>query len=108
MFIGYATTRIRPSTRVVSAWTLFIGLAAAWALHAAEPTTAPESPSAPELQLDRLAPPTIYSPSAEHYRFGAYGPSLVSDASFYPIPQDPVTRETYVRFLDELGLFKIA
>jgi len=104
----HETTQTRPTTRVVSAWTLFISLAAALPLQAAEPSKAPETAAGPEAKIERLAPPAIYSPSAEHYRFGAYGPALVSDPDFYPIPQDPVTRETYVRFLDELGLFKIA
>jgi hypothetical protein len=57
--------------------------------------------------VERVGPPTLYSPSAEHYRFGAYGPALVSDPDFYPIPQDPVTRETYMQFMDKLGLFKV-
>ncbi|MFZ9856514.1 MAG: hypothetical protein ACO3I0_15465 [Limisphaerales bacterium] len=51
--------------------------------------------------------PTIYSPSVERYRFGAYGPSVVSDPGFYPIPRDPVTRDTYLRWLEEMDLFRI-
>jgi len=53
----------------------------------------------------RLGPPTLYSPSVERYRFGT---TDVSNPAFYPIPQEPVTRETYLRWLEEMDLFRIA
>ena len=100
-------TRTRLPLRVVSALAWATGLAALLPLQAEQPSQAPEATPRPEAEIERLAPPTIYSPSAEHFRFGTYGPALVSDPEFYPIPQDPVTRETYVQFMDELGLFKV-
>lgn len=102
------THQTRRTTQVGSAWTLVISLAALWPLQAAEPSPASRSTSGLAAKPDCLAPPTIYSPSVERYRFGAYGPSLVSDPSFYPIPQDPVTRDTYLRWLEEMDLFTLA
>jgi hypothetical protein len=67
------------------------------------PGTPKDAPSAWQ-QVERVGPPTLYSPSAEHYRFGAYGPALVSDPDFYPIPQDLVTRETYMQFMNREDL----
>ena len=100
-------TQTRPPTRVVSAWRWFVGLAALLPWQASEPSKAAETTPGPEAKIQRLAPTAIYSPSAEHYRFGTYGPTLVSDPDFYPIPQDSVTRESYLQFMDELGLFKV-
>jgi hypothetical protein len=47
----------------------------------------------------------MYSSSAERYQFGA--PDLVNPA-FYPIPPEPVTRQTYWRWLEDFELFKLA
>lgn len=93
---------------VTSALTGFISLAALLPLQAAATLNVPETTPEREARIDRLAPPTIYSPSVARYRFGAYGPSQVSDPGFYPIPQDPVTRETYLRWLEEMDVFKVA
>ena len=57
------------------------------------------------VSAERLGPPTLYSPSVERYRFGE---ADVMNSAFYPIPQDPVTRETYLRWLEDMDLFKIA
>lgn len=53
---------------------------------------------------ERLGPPTMYSPSVERYRFGA---TDVTNQAFYPIPQEPVTRETYLRWLEDMDLFTL-
>ena len=75
---------------------------------AAEPPADPATAHGTAGDAIRLAPPTIYSPPVDRYRFGAYDPSLVSNPAFYPIPQDAVTRESYLQFMEELGLFQIA
>ena len=70
-----------------------------------------DNPSATATASDVPVDPSqspIYSPSVERHRFGAYGPSVVSDPGFYPIPRDPVTRDTYLRWLEEMDLFRIA
>lgn len=83
-----------------------ISLVAQCSFLVAQPPQASEATTS-DAKVERLAPLTIYSPSAEHFRFGDYRPSLVSDPDFYPISQDSVTRETYLKFMEELGLFKI-
>ncbi len=98
----------RPTAHVVSALTWFTFLAALLPLHAAEPPRTPEGKPVPEAKIDHLAPPTIYSPPVDRFRFGAYGSSLVSNPAFYPIPQDAVTRDTYLRWMEEMDLFKVA
>lgn len=55
--------------------------------------------------VDRVGPPTIFSPPVDRFRFGG---TDISNPSFYPIPQEPVTRDTYLQFLEEMDLFKIA
>ncbi|MBM3823871.1 MAG: hypothetical protein FJ404_13470 [Verrucomicrobia bacterium] len=93
--------------RAVPSWTLFFCLSSLLLLQAAEPTK-PNVVPTPEAKIDHLVPPTLYSPSVERHRFGAYGPSLISDPGFYPIPQESVTRDTYLRWLEEMDLFKLA
>lgn len=48
--------------------------------------------------VELIAPPTRYAADVEHYRFN--GTCDVGNPSFYPIPQDPVTRESYMRAVD--------
>ena len=48
--------------------------------------------------VQRVGPPRVYSPSVERYR---YGHTNVSNPEFYPIPQDSVTRESYLRCIEE-------
>ena len=55
--------------------------------------------------VERVGPPTMYGSSVERYRFGA---ADVTNPAFYPIPQEPVTRATYLRWLEEMDLFKVA
>lgn len=98
---GLATLSILARTRIA-------GCALVLSLSAAEPSTAPDPMSRPEARIERIGPPTLYSPSVERQRFGAYGPGLVSDPAFYPIPQEPVTRETYLRWLEGMDLFRLA
>ena len=54
--------------------------------------------------VDRIGPPKLYSPPVDRYRFGA---TDVANPEFYPIPRGPVTRDTYLDFLAELGLFGV-
>lgn len=55
-------------------------------------------------RVDRIGPPTIYSAQVDRFRFGA---TDVSNPAFYPIPNDAVTRETYLAWLDDNGLFQL-
>ena len=54
--------------------------------------------------VDRIGPPKLYSPPGDRYRVGA---TDVANPAFYPIPRGPVTRDTYLDFLAELGLFGV-
>ncbi|MCP4643695.1 MAG: hypothetical protein GY851_24830 [bacterium] len=63
------------------------------------------SPQASPLPAERVAPPTMYSPSVERYRFGVPD---VSNRAFYPIQHKPVDRSTYMSWLEEQGLSKLA
>ncbi len=56
-------------------------------------------------QVQRVAPPRMYSPSVERYR---YGHTNVNNPDFYPIPQEPVTRATYMRWLETSGVLAYA
>ena len=60
-------------------------------VHAAD-----QSPPWAEAVLD--GPPTRYAPDVEHYRF--HGSCDLADPSFYPVPREPVTRETYLRCVE--------
>ncbi|MCA9217045.1 MAG: hypothetical protein KDB27_28445 [Planctomycetales bacterium] len=53
-----------------------------------------------------VGPPTRYHVDVERYRF--HGATNVNDPRFYPIPDKPVTRETYIRYIDELDPDAIA
>lgn len=48
-------------------------------------------------KVERVGPPTQYFVDVERYRFHA---TDMSNPSFYPIPQDEVTRDTYMRCID--------
>ena len=50
---------------------------------------------------ERVGPPSMYSPNVERYRFGS---ANVNNPDFYPIPQTPVTRDTYMAWLEESGM----
>lgn len=54
---------------------------------------------------ERVGPPTLYSPPVDRFRFGA---TDVSNPAFYPIPQEPVTRDTCLKWLEEMELFDVA
>lgn len=54
--------------------------------------------------VERIGSPTFYSPDVERYRFQMD----VSNPLFYPIPNDEVTRDTYVKWLEDSGLLKYA
>ena len=66
--------------------------------------TEPAPPAAARLDIDRVGPPTLFSPLVDRHRFGA---TNVADPACYPIPDAPVTRETYLAFLEELDLFSV-
>lgn len=96
-------------TRRLPAKRLSAGLVAVLQLAAADfPAQNPGTAPALEPQPERLVPPTIYSTPVDRYRFGTYGPGLVSNPAFYPIPQDEVNRDTYLRWMEAMDLFKIA
>ena len=64
----------------------------------------PNQPPWTEAQLQ--GPPTRYAVDVEHYHFN--GTCDVGNPSFYPVPQDPVTRETYMRCLEAQNLPELA
>ena len=57
------------------------------------------------LQPELVGPPTRYFVDVEHYRFGK---SDVDNSDFYPIPQDAVTRDSYLRCIDAMEPQQIA
>jgi len=72
------------------------------ALLAADASNPP--PAWSDVQL--LAPPTRYALDVEHYRFN--GVCDVGNPSFYPVPQDAVTRASYMRCLETQNLAELA
>jgi hypothetical protein len=77
-------------------------LAAANALTTSGTTT--NQPAWAEAQPQ--GPPTRYAVDVEHYRFNST--CDVGNPSFYPVPQDTVTRETYLRCLEAQNPAEIA
>ena len=63
-----------------------------------------QPPAWAEAQLQ--GPPTRYALDVERYRFN--GTCDVGNPSFYPVPQDTVTRETYLRCLEAQNPAEIA
>ena len=63
------------------------------------PHIAAQDPSAPN--VERFGAPTIYTPSVARYR-DSY--PNVNNAKFYPVPQDPISRETYMTWIEESGM----
>jgi hypothetical protein len=53
--------------------------------------------------VERVGPPRLYAPPVERYRLG---PPDVNDPGFYPIPQTPVTRATYMAWLEQSGMLE--
>lgn len=53
----------------------------------------------------RIGPPTQFFVDSERYRFAS--PDL-SDSNFYPIPNDRVTRATYMRYLESRNVEALA
>ena len=65
-----------------------------------------EAKSEPDWQqVERIGPPRMYSPQVERYRFGH---TNVNNPDFYPIPQAPVTRDTYMAWIEESGMLDYA
>ncbi|MCP4613942.1 MAG: hypothetical protein GY845_35085 [Planctomycetes bacterium] len=56
-------------------------------------------------KIDRIGPPTRYFPSVDRYRYSSVD---IRNTTFYPIPQDPVTRESYLRSINAVEPKKIA
>ncbi|MHC4535544.1 MAG: hypothetical protein ACYS6K_16455 [Planctomycetota bacterium] len=56
-------------------------------------------------KIDRVGPPTRYFPNVDRY---CYSSVDIRNNSFYPIPQDPVTRESYLRSINAVEPKKIA
>ena len=50
--------------------------------------------------VERVGAPTLYAPPIERYRLG---PPDLSNPAYYPIPQTPVTRATYMAWLEQSG-----
>lgn len=105
----HAREGARSTVRAAVAWARAAATAAMVSANATGIAMGAEGPPAAAQGLvpERLAPPTLYSPPVDRGRFGAYGPGLVADPSFYPIPNEPVTRATYARWLEEMGLFRL-
>ena len=81
-------------------------LACCTALLCAEHASADPAQTVPDgAKAERAGPPTMYSHPVGRYR---YGEPNVSDPAFYPVPQDPVTRETYMRCIDAADPAEIA
>ena len=53
--------------------------------------------------VERVGPPRLYAPPVERYRLG---PPDVNAPSFYPIPKTPVTRATYMAWLEQSGMLE--
>jgi hypothetical protein len=104
----------RPSTpsrwisHLVPVTPLLIALVLPGRWQAAEIPAGPATAGAGLPAVERVAPATIYSAPVDRFRFGAYGPGMVSNPEFYPIPGDVVTRETYLRWMEEMDLFRLA
>ena len=56
-------------------------------------------------ETQRIGPPTQFFVDSERYRFAS--PDL-SDSNFYPIPNDRITRATYMRYLESRNLEALA
>ncbi len=56
-----------------------------------------------EPPVDRIGPPRLYAPPIHRYQIGS--PNLDSLA-YYPIPQTPVTRETYMSWIENSGMLQ--
>jgi len=55
----------------------------------------------PKKDVLRLGPPTMFFADVERYRFSSMD---VNNPAFYPIPRTPVTRDTYMKWLEECGM----
>lgn len=53
--------------------------------------------------VERFGAPEMYTPSVTRYR---YGTPNVNHTRFYPISQEPITRDTYMEWMEESGLLK--
>lgn len=51
--------------------------------------------------VERIGPPSYYAPPVERYRSGS--PDM-NNPSYYPIPKTPVTRATYMEWIDNSGM----
>jgi len=64
----------------------------------------PKTPTAWR-DVEALGAPTRYFVDVERYRFGT---TDVRNPAFYPVPQDPVTRDTYLRCIEDMKPAEIA
>ena len=55
--------------------------------------------------VERVGPPTFHAPPIDRYR---YGSPDIGNPGYYPIPQSPVTRETYMRWIEDSGMLNYA
>jgi len=70
--------------------------------------TAEPTPASVFQSTDQETAAPLYSPNAARYRYGAYGPAIVNDRTFYPIPRDPVNRAVYWKWMADMDLFQVA
>ncbi|HOX40508.1 MAG TPA: hypothetical protein PL033_21220 [Candidatus Brocadiia bacterium] len=103
--MGDEEWKFRPKRWGMPAGIALICLAIALPLHADDLSETQKGAQTMWEKIDHIGPPTLYSPSVERYRFGA---TDVSNPAFYPIPREPVTRDTYLQWLEEMDLFKVA
>jgi len=75
---------------MIAATTLLVGMAYAATSHI-------ESTVEAWADVERIGPPNQNFIDVERYRFGRMD---MTNAAFYPIPQDAITRDTYMRAID--------
>ncbi len=85
---------------------LYIGIiVAATVLMNTSQVTAQKAAPSPWANIDRIGAPTHHHIDVERYRFGR---TDMSNKAFYPIPQDTITRDTYMQYLETKDLDSLA
>ncbi len=105
--IDFEVSPKQPAVHLAAVWVSVACLAVLCPVQGAQSSVTSGANGTEPTAVERVAPPTIYSPPVDRFRFGAYGPGVVSNPAFYPIPQDAVTRDTYLRWMEEMDLFRL-